>query len=176
MTNIRSARSLLSAAAIVGFAVLPLRGEAQAPVAQAGLTACSSANPADATAAGRTAARDRSVVGYAVAGFATGVTVGFMAPIAIGEASGSLSPEMQIFAAGLGGAAATIALAGRSPSLPAAEGERVRGCSVDIRDTYSESYRSHLRQRRLRAAGWGTAAGIVSGVGLLAFLLSMTPT
>ena len=119
------------------------------------------------------AARARPVAGYAIAGLLSGVTAGLVVPVVIVEAAGEGGGDAAATGIVAGLAAAVIlptAIAGASVSLPAAEDERLRGCTADYRAAYAAAYAKQLRHRRLTAAGWGTTAGVVAGVGWLALV------
>lgn len=163
----------LPAIVLAVLALVPLSSHAQRPVTEPTVAACPTADTATATDAGRTAARTRPVAGYAVAGLLAGVTAGLVVPVVIVEAAGEAGGDAAATGIVAGLAAAAIlptAIAAGSASHPAAEDERLQGCTAEYRAAYSAAYAKHLRQRRMKAAGWGTTAGVVAGIGWLALV------
>jgi hypothetical protein len=163
----------LPAVVLAVLALAPLSSHAQSPDTAARVAACPSADTANATDAGRMAARARPVAGYGIAGLVAGVTAGLVVPVAIVHGAGEGGGDAAETGIVAGVAAAVImptAIAAGSASLPAAEDERLVGCTAEYRAAYAAAYAKHLRQRRLKAAGLGTTAGVVAGIGWLALV------
>ena len=163
----------LPAVVLAALVLMPLSTHAQSPVTAASVAACPSDDTANATDAGRMAARTRPVAGYGIAGLLAGVTAGLVVPVVIVHGAGEGGGDAAATGIVAGLAAAAIlptAIAAGSASLPAAEDERLQGCTAEYRAAYAAAYAKHLRQRRLKAASWGTAAGVVAGIGWLALV------
>ena len=174
----RPAAPSLCAVILAALPLVPLSSHAQSPVPEATVAACPTADAATATDAGRTAARTRPVAGFAVAGLLAGVTTGLVVPVAIvgGARDGGGDAAATGIVAGLAAAAILpTAIAAGAASIPAAGDERLQGCTPEYRAAWSAAYAEQLRQRRLKAAGWGTAAGVVAGIGWLALVGASGP-
>ena len=149
----------------LALALAPAAGALQAPPRPAPAPHADAAEAAEAGRLdGRLLAGEPDTFGYALSGFAGGLTIGLLGPLA--AVDGDRLP-VAAAAGGVGWLAATAARASRPAAVPPDVERSLAGRGPEYGRAFRESYSERLRGRRRSAAVLGGVAGTVAGAALL---------
>jgi hypothetical protein len=162
MTPTRPHLPTLLLALVLALAFAPAAGAQQTPPRPG------PAPHADAAEAGRLDGRllagEAETFGYALSGFAGGLPVGLLGPLAVVD--GDRLP-VAATAGGVGWLAATVARASRPAAVPPEVERSLAERGPEYGRAFREAYAERLRGRRRSAAALGGVAGTVAGAALL---------